>query len=193
MTKCRPANCTMFRLEGHKYWKDSGSGNQTSEGMSYKPQRWFAGETWRCCEAHIDFGNIDWKDEKNTETIADVLRVLDDRGGWPRAGAGWVTWAALLVKRPFESSVTCKQSILNVLATFWRTNVLFSRCGVSRNSLGMRIRPLWGLWEAGRRPPAKIAVWFRSAFSLTYYEYRRIRASVFIHRIQDWDGHYGAC
>ena len=33
------AGCTMFRLDGHKYWKDSGSDNQTSEGMSYKPHR----------------------------------------------------------------------------------------------------------------------------------------------------------
>ena len=27
------ASCTIFRLDGHKYWKDSGSDNQTSRGM----------------------------------------------------------------------------------------------------------------------------------------------------------------
>lgn len=30
------ATCTMFRLDGHKYWKDYDSENQTPKGMLYK-------------------------------------------------------------------------------------------------------------------------------------------------------------
>ena len=41
-----------------------------------------------------------------TETIADVLRVLDNRGAWPRVGAEWVTWGDPLAKRRTGSLLT---------------------------------------------------------------------------------------
>ena len=31
------AKCTIFRLDGYKYWRDYGSDNQTSKGILYKP------------------------------------------------------------------------------------------------------------------------------------------------------------
>jgi len=73
---------------------------------------------------------IDWRDERNGETIAEVLRVLDSRGAWPQDGAKQVTWAAPLVGGLNESSVTCEESIVNVLEILPRTNALFSRCGI---------------------------------------------------------------
>jgi len=65
-------------------------------------------------KAHVDFGKTDWKGERNTETIADVLRYWM---AWPQAGAEWAAWAAPLAGRRDGSSVTCKQSNINLLAT----------------------------------------------------------------------------
>ena len=72
---------------------------------------------------------IDWKDEKNRETIAEVLRVLNSKNSWPCHGVEQVIWAAPLAGGTNGSSVTCEESI-NVLAILSRTNVLFSRCDI---------------------------------------------------------------
>jgi len=73
---------------------------------------------------------MDWKDERNGETIAEVLRVLSSRGAWPQDGTKLVTWAAPLVGGLNGSSVTCEESIINVLGILPITNILFSRCGI---------------------------------------------------------------
>ena len=73
---------------------------------------------------------IDWKDEKNGETIAEVLRVLNSKNTWPCHGVEQVIWAAPLAGGANGSSVTCEESIVNVLAILSRTNVLFSRCDI---------------------------------------------------------------
>ncbi|PUU75109.1 hypothetical protein B9Z19DRAFT_1131900 [Tuber borchii] len=65
------ATCTMFRLDGHKYWKDYDSEDQTPK---------------------------DWEDKGNGETIAEVLRVLESQKSWPGQGTEQVTWAAPLPK-----------------------------------------------------------------------------------------------
>ncbi|PUU81916.1 hypothetical protein B9Z19DRAFT_888929, partial [Tuber borchii] len=72
------ANCTMFRLEGHKYWKDYETGDETSEG---------------------------WDDETNRQ-IAEVLRALESKNAWPQQGAEQAIWAAPLVGGSNVSSLT---------------------------------------------------------------------------------------
>ena len=56
---------------------------------------------------------IDWKNETNGETIAEVLRVLDRQKAWPEQGEQQVTWAAPLpvAGKSNRTSVTCKQSM----------------------------------------------------------------------------------
>ena len=114
------ANCTMLRLEGHKYWRDYNSDDQISYRMLHEPPR------WTLVEGIIKLTPIletDWKDESNRDTIAEVLRVLDSKNAWPRQGTEEVTWAAPLVGESNGSSVTCEESIINVLAIHSRTNV----------------------------------------------------------------------
>jgi len=132
------ASCTMLRLDGNKYWRDYGSDSQTFKGMSYKPYG-------RAPTEDIKFTKIleiDWKDEGNGEAIAEALRVLDHKSAWPRHGAEQVTWAAPLVGGSNGSSVTCEDPIIHVSVILPRTNVLFPRCGISRNRLGMHIKPV---------------------------------------------------
>jgi len=132
------ASCGMFRLDGDKYWKDYGSDNQTSKGMLYQPH----GRTpTECVVKFTLILETDWTDERNRETIAEVLRVLDRDNAWPRQGAQRVTWAVPLVKESNGSSVTCEESIIHVLAILSRANVLYCRCGISPNGLGMHIKP----------------------------------------------------
>jgi len=75
-----------------------------------------------CYTNHIDGSPIEgvmklslilgteWENEKNDETIAEVLRVLDRTDSWPSSNAGWVTWAAPLPRdgKPTTTSMTCK-------------------------------------------------------------------------------------
>jgi len=82
---------------------------------------------------------IEWEDERNGEVIAKVLRTLDNRNVWPRQDTEYVTWAAPLAQASNRSSVTCEESVVKVLGIHARTNVLFSRCGISRNGLGMHL------------------------------------------------------
>ena len=82
-----------------------------------------------------------WKDERNGETMAEILRVLDCTSSWPRHGVEEIAWTVPLVAESNESLVTCEQPII-ILAIVLRTNVLFSRCGISRNRLGMHLKPL---------------------------------------------------
>jgi len=58
----------------------------------------------------ILISETDWADERNGETIAKVLRLLDLRDAWPRNGTEQVTWAAPLpvVGKLDPFSVTCK-------------------------------------------------------------------------------------
>ena len=91
-----------------------------------------------------------WKDERNGEKMAEVLRVLDSKNSWPRQGAEEVAWAVPLVAKSNGSSMTCEQTIM-ILAIVFRTNVLFSRCGISRNRLGMHLEPLR---DTGGKPPS---------------------------------------
>lgn len=128
----------MFRLDGDKYWKDYGSDNQTFKGMLYEPH----GRAPTVGATNLTLIlETDWTDERNEETVAEVLRVLDRDNAWPRQGAQRVTWAVPLFKESNGSSVTCEESIIHVLATLSRTNVLFCRCGISPNGLGMHIKP----------------------------------------------------
>ena len=57
---------------------------------------------------------IDWKDETNGETIAEVLRVLDRQKAWPQQGEEQVTWAAPLpvAGKSNGASVTCTRLIV---------------------------------------------------------------------------------
>lgn len=73
----------------------------------------------------------DWTDKSNKEPMAEVLRVLDRTNNWPQPGEEYVTWAApQLVGQLEKSSLTCKMSIINILAIITRTNVFFFRCGI---------------------------------------------------------------
>ena len=90
-----------------------------------------------CHEAYLIFEK-DWKDEKNGEMIAEVLRVLDSRNAWPRQDAEHAAWAAPLALESNGSSVTC-ESVIKILGNHTRTNILFSRCGISRYGLGMHL------------------------------------------------------
>ena len=74
--------------------------------------------------------------------IAEVLRVLDNADAWPRQGAERVTWAASLARESNGSSVTCEEPVTMALGIHAKANVLFFRCGISRNSLGMHLEPL---------------------------------------------------
>jgi len=121
------ASCAMLRLEGDKYWREYTSENQTSKGMLYKSHSLILIEGVKRFTLIIE---IDWRDERNGETIAEVLRVLSSKGSWPRDGAQRVTWAAPLVGGANGFSVSCEESIINVLGILPRTNVLFSRCGI---------------------------------------------------------------
>lgn len=49
------ATCTMFRLDGDKYWKDYDNNNQSSKGMLYKSHGRLT--DGRCYEAYINLGN----------------------------------------------------------------------------------------------------------------------------------------
>ena len=129
-------NCTMLRLDGYKYWRYYGSDNQTSKGMLYKPHGWTL-MVCRCQWSCLVF-ETDWKDEKNGEVIAEVLRVLDNRHAWPRQDAEHVAWVAPLAQESNGSSVTC-ELVIEVLGIHPRTNVLFFRCGISRDGLGMHL------------------------------------------------------
>ncbi|PUU75108.1 hypothetical protein B9Z19DRAFT_1067671 [Tuber borchii] len=97
------ANCTMLRLEGHKYWRDYNSDDQISYGMLYEPLRWILLEAITKLTPILE---TDWKDESNGDTIAEVLRVLESKNAWPRQGTGQVTWAAPFVGESNGSSVT---------------------------------------------------------------------------------------
>jgi len=121
-------SCTMLRLDGNMYWRDYGGKDQTFRGMLYKPH----GRTLTegMMKLTLILG-IDWQDERNRETIAEALRVLDRKNAWPRHNQEQTTWVAPLAKGTNGSSVTCEKSITNVLAILSRTNVLFSRCGIS--------------------------------------------------------------
>ena len=66
-----------------------------------------------CHEAYLIF-EADWKDKKNGEMVAEVLRVLDNRNAWPRQDAEHAAWAAPLARESNRSSVTC-ESVIKVL------------------------------------------------------------------------------
>jgi len=132
------ATCTMFRLSGDKYWKDNDNDDQTPKGMLYES---YGKTLMKGAMTLMLILETDWKDGGNGETIAKVLRVLDSRGAWPQE-AEQVTWAAPLpvVGKLALFSVTCKQSATSILEAL-STNRLSSRCVISRNSLGMRLKP----------------------------------------------------
>jgi len=60
----------------------------------------------------------DWRNDKNDQMIAEVLRVLNRTNAWPGPNAGSVTWAAPLpgAGRPTKFSVTCEHSNVNAPA-----------------------------------------------------------------------------
>ena len=74
----------------------------------------------------------EWKDETNEETIAKVLRGLESIWCLPQEDWRQVIWAAPLpvAGNSTGASVTCKQSIINVLVILSRNNMSFSRCDI---------------------------------------------------------------